>query len=380
MKTHVKTILLFLLSCFISCKDKSLEKQNVQENVLNKTELKYASGFSIEKYKDYSLVHLKSPWPEANKEFVYALVEKGKTLPKHIKYDAKVEVPIEKIVVTSTTHIPLLEALEEEETLVGFPNTKYISSPVTRELIKEQKIAELGENESINTELLLDLEPDAVIGFAVNGNNKTFRTIENAGIPVLYNAAWIEKNILGRAEWIKFFGCLFKKEELANKIFNKIETEYNLAKNIATSIENKPTVLAGSMFKDIWHVPYGNSWAAQFITDAGGDYLWANSKGSGSISLNIESVLDKAQQAEYWITLGTETTKQQLQDRNSHYKEFEAFQNGNTFIANATGETGGLLFYELGPNRPDLILKDLIAIFHPQLVPNHQLTFYNQLK
>jgi iron complex transport system substrate-binding protein len=364
----------------VSCKETSKKEETLVAENSSKVELKYATGFKVDKFEGYSIVQLNSPWPNAEKQFKYVLVEKGVTIPDNIQYDALIHVPIQKIVVTSTTHIPLLEALGEEHKLVGFPNTKYISSKKTRQLIKEQKVIELGENESINTELLLDMEPDAVIGFAINGNNKTFRTIQNAGIPVLYNAAWLEKHVLGRAEWIKFFGCLFKKEKLADAIFHTIEVDYNKAKNIATSISKKPTVLAGSMFKDIWHVPYGNSWVAQFITDAGGDYLWADSKGSGSISLNIENVLDKAQQADYWITLGIETSKDQLNDRNVHYKQFEAFQKGNTFIANAIGETGGLLFYELGPNRPDLILKDLIFVFHPELVPNHKLVFYNQLK
>lgn len=379
MKKFISVLVLFLL-CFVSCKETPKTVLKTDSKTSTHIKLKYATGFTIDKFEGYSVVQLNSPWPNAEKQFKYVLLEKGVKAPKNIKYDALVHVPLEKIVVTSTTHIPLLEALGEEHKLVGFPNTKYISSPKTRQLIKEQKVVELGENESINTELLLDMEPDAVIGFAINGNNKTFRTIQNAGIPVLYNAAWIEKNILGRTEWIKFFGCLFQKEKLADDIFKKIESEYNMAKDIATSIEKKPTVLAGSMFKDIWHVPYGNSWAAQFITDAGGDYLWKDSKGSGSISLNIESVLEKAQQADYWITLGTETSKNQLNDRNVHYKQFEAFEKGNTFIANATGETGGLLFYELGPNRPDLILKDLISVFHPELVPNHKLVFYSQLK
>ncbi len=375
-----RLLLVVFFICFVSCKERSKPSEIAPSETSVKLNLKYASGFEIETFSGYSIVNLNSPWPNADKQFRYLLVEKGVDVPKNIEYDAVVQVPIEKIVVTSTTHIPLLEALGEEQKLVGFPNTKYISSQKTRTLIKSNKVVELGENESLNTELLLDLEPNAVIGFAINGNNKTFRTIQNAGIPVLYNAAWIEKHILGRAEWIKFFGCLFKKEKLANDIFNNIEYEYNKAKKIAVSTIKKPTALAGAMFKDIWHVPYGNSRAAQFITDAGGNYLWANSKGSGSISLNIESVLDKAQHADYWITLGKETTKRELNNRNVHYKEFDAFKKGNTFIANSTGETGGLLFYELGPNRPDLILKDLISIFHPELLPDHQLTFYNQLQ
>lgn len=372
------TPLLFLF-VLLSCKKEANTNSSVDANN-SKIKLEYATGFDVEKHSGYSIIHLNTPWPKADKKFTYLLVDRGNKAPKDVKYDALIQVPIEKVVVTSTTHIPLLEALGEDHKLVGFPNTNFVSSKKTRKRIDNGEIAELGKNENLNTELLLDLQPDAVIGFAINGNNKTFKTIQNAGIPVLYNAAWVEQNILGRAEWIKFFGYLFKKETEANRIFKQITTDYNEAKKLANNVSEKPTVLAGSMFKDIWHVPYGSSWGAQFISDAGGDYLWKETKGSGSISLNIESVLEKAQQADYWVTLGTETSKEQLNARNIHYKEFEAFQKGNTYIANSTGATGGLLFYELGPNRPDLILKDLIHVLHPSLLPNHQPIFYQQLK
>ena len=376
----LKNIYYLIIFVFlIGCKQNTTDKQN--ESVIGEILVnEYAVGFQVTESEHFKTMTINNPWPNADKKFTYLLVDRGTKPPENISYDALLYVPVEKIVVTSTTHIPLLEALGEEHKLIGFPNTSFVSSEKTRKRIDSGNVVDLGRNESINTEVLLNIEPEVVIGFAVNGNNKTFKTIENAGIPVLYNAAWVEGHILGRAEWIKFFGHLFKKEKLANSIFNKIETDYNNAKQLVVSTSKKPTVLAGSMFKDIWHVPYGNTWGAQFLTDAGADYLWKETKGSGSISLNIESVLDKAQKADYWITLGTETSKTAFNDRNIHYKEFDAFKKGNTFIANSTGETGGLLFYELGPNRPDLILKDLIHIFHPEVLPNHQPVFYSQLK
>ena len=71
-----------------------------------------------------------------------------------------------QIVVTSTTHIPSLEMLGVSEALVGFPNLNYISSETTRKRIDEGKITELGKNEDINTEVLIELSPDLVVGFA----------------------------------------------------------------------------------------------------------------------------------------------------------------------------------------------------------------------
>ena len=189
-------------------------------------------------YENYNIIQLKKPWPNADRTFTYLLVDKNKEVPENVSYDALVRTPVEKIVVTSTTHIPALESLGEIDKLVGFPNTKFISSEAARKRIDAGKVKELGKNENINTEVLLDIQPDVVVGFAVNGNNKTFNTIKKAGIPVLYNAAWIEEHALGRAEWIKFFGYLFKKEALANTVFNKIVEDYKSAKTLAKSTIN----------------------------------------------------------------------------------------------------------------------------------------------
>ena len=376
----IKNILLvFSLLFLISCKKTVEEKQPILITE-NKIESDFATGFDVVKHEGYSIITLNMPWPNATKPFKYLLLDKGVDVPKSITYDELIRVPVEEIVVTSTTHIPGLEALGVLDKLVGFPNTNYISSVAARKLVSEGKIKELGKNESINLEVLIDLEPDAVVSFGVNGSNKTLNNIKKSGIPVLYNSEWLEQHALGRAEWIKFFGFLFKKEEQANEIFNQIKDDYFAAKALAKTVLNKPTVLSGMPFKDTWHIPYGNSWAAQFIEDANASYLWADKKGKGSIALNFESVLDKAKNANYWIAIGSYDSKEQLLASNSHYQQFDMFQKNNIYMSNKKGETGGLLFYEVAPTRPDLILKDLIKIFHPQLLPNYELHFYTQLK
>jgi len=302
-------------------------------------------------------------------------------VPSKIKYDHRINVPVSKIVVTSTTHIPSLEALNRESSLVGFPSLDFISSKKTRRLIKENKITELGKNEAINTEVLISLEPDVVIGFAVNGNNKTFNTIEKSGIPVVFNGDWIEESPLGKAEWIKFFGAFFNLSEEAEQLFNDVETAYNDAKELAKSSGEKPSVLAGSMYKDQWYVPYGNAWQAQFIKDANAEYIYAHTKGSGSMALSFETVLSEAQNTEYWVAPGQFKSIEHLRETSSHYNQFDAVKNQKVFTySNTTGETGGVLYYELAPNRPDLVLKDLISIFHPELLPDYETTFFKPLK
>lgn len=379
-----KIVLLFTFLCvFASCKNNESNNKHEEIGIIQGDSLKiqYAKGFQIKTFEGYKTITLKNPWPGTDKTFTYALVEKNGSLPNPEKYDAVVEVPLKRIVVTSTTHIPSLEMLGENEALVGFPSLDYISSEKTRQRISAGKIIELGKNEDINTEILIDLAPDAVIGFAIDGNNSTFATIEKTGIPVLYNSDWTETSPLGKAEWIKFFGVLFDKEKEADSIFKTIETEYLSAKKIASEAKETPTVISGAMYKDVWYMPQGESWGAQFIADANGDYLWKDSKGTGGLSLSLESVLDKGNEAKFWIGPGQFTTMNEMKGANEVYSKFAAFKAGNVYSYSLKkGATGGVVYFELAPNRPDLVLKDLIKILHPELLSTHELYFFDKLK
>lgn len=362
-----------------SCKEKSVTHS------VSKTEVKesitYAQGFEIEDFDTYKIVTIKNPWPGATETYSYALAPKGVTIPDAKNVSAVIEVPLQSIVVTSTTHIPSLEMLQVEEKLVGFPNLDYISSEKTRALIDASAIKELGKNEDINTEVLIDLNPDALVTFAVEGQNKTVAAIQKTGIPVLYNADWTETHPLGKAEWIKFFGVLFGKEKEADSIFSTIEKNYNEAKQLAATSHTKPTVLSGAMFKDVWYLPQGDSWAAQFIKDANGHYVWQDSEGTGSLSLNLENVLEKAQQADFWIGPSQFSSYVQMEEAHSVYSQFKAFEEKKVFsFTTKKGATGGILYYELAPNRPDLVLKDMIKILHPELLPDYELFFFAPLQ
>lgn len=366
-----------------ACNNKNSNEKwqnDLTESFSKKSEIKYATGFEIDIFKGYKVITLKNPWPGTDRTFKYALVEKDGSLPNPNGFDAVVNIPIKRIVVTSTTHIPSLEMLGELESLVGFPNLNYISSEKTREQIADGKIKELGKNEDINTEILIELNPDVVIGFGVDGNNSTFKTIENSGIPVLYNADWTESSPLGKAEWIKFFGALFDREKEADSIFKSIETEYLLAKKMASEAAKTPTVISGAMYKDVWYMPQGDSWGAQFIADANGDYLWKDSEGTGSLSLNLESVLDKGHNADIWIGPGQFTSLDEMKNASQVYTQFKAYKSGQVYTYSMKkGETGGVIYFELAPNRPDLVLKDLIKILHPELLPDHNFYFFDKL-
>ncbi len=377
------THLLFLIILCIGCKTE--RKQKVNELKPERVALEHAKGFSIEKLSSgISILKINSPWPNVNRTFSYALVPKGRSnslaLDTEI-YDAVIPVPVKKLVVTSTTHIAALEALGVEEYLIGFPASKYISSPKIRRRIANGQVKELGSNEALNTELVLELQPELIIGFGINNENGSYETISRAGIPVVYNGDWTENTPLGKAEWIKFFAPFFKKEILANQIFDTIQSSYLKTKALAKQTTTKPTVLSGAMYKDVWYLPGGNSWTAKFFDDANATYLWKDSKETGSLSLSWEKVLEKGKNGTFWIGSSQFSSYKSLADASKHYQQFDAFKNKRVYtFATASEETEGLLYYEKAPLRPDLVLKDLMLILHPEIEIEHELIFFKPLE
>lgn len=378
MKPLLKTLaLVFISLAFLQCKTETKPAIVLS----SKNEIQYAKGFSIVNYDGYSIVTVKNPWPKATKTYRYILKEKNGVVPDSLKQNPIIAVPIQTIVVTSTTHIPSLEMLGEEKSLVAFPNLDYISSEKVRALIEAKKVKEIGNNQSLNTEVLIDLQPDIIIGYGIDNNNPTLDNLQKSGLKVMLNGDWNEETPLGKAEWIKFFGALYGKQKEANEIFSKIATDYLATIEIAKKATTKPTVLAGDMFEDKWYLPKGTSWGSQLLKEANADYLWAETKGTGSLSLSFETVLERAQNADFWITSGQFGSLKAMSDSNPHYRQFKAFQQKNVYsFTRKKGKTDGVLYYELAPNRPDIVLKDILKIMHPELLPDYELFFFEKIK
>jgi len=368
-----KLILLISLSfLFIQCKK---EVNSSKKNSLKtSSNIKYAKGFDIISDGNQKKLIIKKTFYNDTDSIIFLISDKTNISKNEIK------VPIEKLVATSTTHIPMLELLASENKLIGFPDTKYICSEKTRKLIDSDKIIDLGNGQDMNTEMLLALQPELVIGFSLQSNNRVYNNIQKAQIPVIFNGDWLEETPLGRAEWIKFFGVLLDKQQEADSIFNSIENEYLNAIKLAQKNKKQPTILSGNMFKDIWNVPAGESYMATYFKDANLDYIWKNTKGKGSLQLNFESVLDKGKNADFWINCGNFDTKEQMKNANNLFEEFTSFQKGNLYTNyKKRTKNGGLLFYELSTIRPDLVLKDLIKITQPETLPEYELTFFDKL-
>ncbi|HVU84720.1 MAG TPA: ABC transporter substrate-binding protein, partial [Puia sp.] len=285
------------------------------------------------------------------------------------------------IACTSTTHIPLLDYLDESDKLTGFTSTDYISSEKVRKLIDAGKVEELGMDKNINFEKLLLLKPDMLMGYMVSSDVGQFKKIRASGIPVVINAEYLEKHPLGRAEWIKFMALFFNKEAKADSVFKVIEGEYLATKKIVAQDSLHPTVLSGVLYGDAWFLPGGENYASRILRDAGCRYLWQNDPSTGYLQLSFESVYERAHDADLWIGVATYASLQEIKNADLRYTRFKPFTEKSVYTYNVRkGAKGGSEFMELGYLRPDIILKDLVKIAHPKLLPEYQLYFHRKLE
>jgi len=342
---------------------------------------KYAVGFKVTLVGNSKLVEVKQPYQNATSGYQYLLVPKGEVPPTHDETTQVIIVPVENIVCTSTTHIPLLDYINETEKLIGFPTTDYISSEKMRKRIDQGKVKDLGIDKGMNIEMLYTLKPSLVMGYTMTKDLGQLKKIQELGTPVVINAEYLEKHPLGRTEWIKFMALFFGKEKEADSVFAEIEKEYLSTQQLVNEVKTKPTVLSGIVYGDAWFMPGGQNYAAKLLKDAGCEYLWASDSTSGFLQLSVESVYARAKEADLWIGVGSFKKLEEIKATEERYALFKPFKEQQVYSYDARkGAKGGSEFLELGYLRPDLILKDLMKIAHPELLPTYELYFHNRLE
>lgn len=348
----------------------------------DKASIVYAEGWTIEYSNHYKVITVLNPWQEAEETFQYVLVQCGTPAPEGFDNAQVIEVPAESIVTMSTTYLPHLAELDLLDRLVGLDNPQVVNTPTVVEMIEAGELATVGSGGEVNVERILELAPSLVMTYGTgNAEHDAHPQLLAAGVPVAINAEYMEPTPLGRAEWIKFTAAFFNQEATAEQAFAGVATEYEALAVQARTVDERPTVLMNAPFQGTWYMAGGESYPSRFLDDAGAAYLWGNNASSSSLPLSFESVLERAADADYWLHPGTAATLNDLLAIDERLDSFAAAQEGRVYNNNRrVNENGGNDYWESGVTNPHLVLADLVAIFHPDLLPDHELYYYQQVR
>lgn len=375
MKKSIYILLSVLF--FISCGNKKSNNQTT-EQPNNRTSLYYAQGFSIRNFENYKELTVFSPWKKDEVYAKYFLVKDENTdVPTN---GIKVKIPLQSIAVASVTYLEFLSLLDEIQSISGVCTPKLVYNQAVQQSFEAGKITDLGDPYSINVEKTMMLRPNALMMSGYSQSDANAQRIQQAGISVIYNNEWMETSLLGRAEWIKFVGAFYDKDAKSDSIFNEIESRYNEMKAKAVQIEKKPTIMAGSNFRGTWYVPAGRSFMSELFRDAGGDYFFANDSTTGSLPLNVEAVLKNFSDTDIWLNCNFATIHELVKSDSKHalfrpVKENRVYNFNKRLLPSTAND-----FWESAVARPDLLLGDLIAILHPEILPDWEFVYAEQLK
>lgn len=359
----------------VSCKGRPAASEAVF--VAQPVELLYAKGFTIEQMEHYRKVVVNNPWQNNVPLAVYYLVNHDSV---NTPTDGmKVKVPVSSLAVSSVTQVAFLDALNAADLISGSTSPELIFNARVQANIAAGSVVHLGDAFSINVERTMLLKPSVLVMSGYKQDDPYAVRVQQAGIPVVYNNEWMEETALGRAEWIKFMALFTARETLADSIFNAISTEYIRLKSLMQEQTSWPTVLTGSNFRGTWYMPGGQSYMARILEDAGARYFYANDSTKGSLPLNVESVLKNFASAEVWLNCNFNSINELIANDGKHAL-FQAVNSRKVYNYNKRLlPSGANDYWESAVVRPDWLLKDLISVLHPELLPDHELLYFKQL-
>lgn len=352
-----KFIFPFITIVFLSgCSSKSTESANENDKKMTSIyKIEHAHHFNL-KQKD-SLVVLQIINPENG--------EIDKTIEINPSSDAK-------IISLSSTINGMLVEVEKTANLVGISSAQYIYNQDIKKRIRQHKIQEFGDDTAQSVEKIIASGATVIFHSGFGDKFPNEEQLEKIGISIIPVYDWREEDPLGKAEWIKLIGAITDSEVLADEKFNHTKDEYKRLSALVSEKVKKPTVLSGNMIGDVWYAPVGDSYVARLIADAGGDYVYKSSKGTGSLALSIETILKDNTKTQIWINPGIET-KAKVLKLNPHAHHLSCFNALYCYSPNMNK------FWEQSAVQPHLFLSDLIHIFHPEVSQIKKSYFFEKI-
>lgn len=340
-----------------------------------------ANGFSLTYFNHYKLLDVHSPWPGAEAGEQWLLVQCGTPIPDGFPDATVVEIPIRSVAMLSSTYLPHLTVLDRLDLLVGISNPAHVYAPAVHEAVAAGTVQAMGGGSTVDVERMLVADPDLVMTYGSGSPDyDAHPVLREAGLAVFLNADFLETTPLGRAEWIKATGAFLNAEAAANAHFDAVADRYRDLAAQASARADKPTVFLNTPWEGVWYMAGGQSFLAGQLRDAGADYLWADDDSAFSLWLDFEAVLAKAREADVWLHTGQFGDLTAMAAADARYEGFRAFTEGNVWNNDARlTDMGANDSWESAVVRPDLVLADLVAILHPDLLPDHEFVYYRRL-
>ena len=382
MKKISLLLLSVLLVLTVSCK-KDTHKWNERVPAVSGTETgavtpKYAEGFRVAYTEAGCLLDIQDPQRQESQSFHYLLVQHGEKPAQVPDGYTLLEVPVERIVCMTSLQLSNFICLDELDCVVGITSTRHLFNPEMKQRLADGRTQKIGIEGNFDNEVIIGLDPDLILisPFKRGG----YEALKGVDIPLIPHLGYQETTPLGQAEWIKFIGLLTGEEEKANEVFAGIEERYNALKTLAADVTERPVVLSGELHGGNWYVGGGRSFLAQIFRDAGGAYFLPDDENAGGLNLDFETVYSQTAHAQYWRIVNSYTgtfSYDALKAEDARYADLYAFQNKGVIYCNMREKP----FYESMPVQPDVMLADLIHIFHPELLPaDYQPVFYERLQ
>jgi len=336
--------------------------------------IRFARNLRIEYFDDYVSVRIRDPWDTLRQRQHYVLIDREKARPAHLPADGIViPVPVEKAVIYTSVHTAIAEQLGALDRVCGVCEPEYITSETVLARIADGRIADLGVSTSPNVEKIIDIGTEMII--ASPFENSGYGAAEKLGIPIVEAADYMENQPLGRTEWVLFYGLLLGRREEAERVFARTAAHYEELKTMAADVTGRPTVLLERKYGNSWAVPTGGSYIGVMHADAGADYIFGSYPGARSVHLTFEEVYDRAGNADCWFMkydTRTPLTYGLLKEEYAPYANFRPWKQRHIYVCNTITST----YYDDITLHPDWVLEDLIAIYHPELLPGHQPRYY----
>ncbi len=358
----ILSISLMMLASFASCKG---GQASVSEKMGKEVPIKYAENLSVVEHEGFTEVKVRNPWDTAKLLQKYILVPTEQELPANLPEGTVVRTPVSNALVYSTVHNSLISEIGGIDAIGGVCNAEYVNEGEVKERLRSGRIADCVVSMSPDIEKIIKLHPQ-VIMLSPFENNDKYAKVGELGIPIIECADYMETSALGRAEWVKFYGLLFGKADVAEKMFGDVEEKYNALKEMASKVAKRPKVLIDQRYGQVWNVPGGESTMAGLIRDARGINPFDAYKQSGSVPLAPEKVLAEAYDADIWFVRYNQDNEKTLKELASDApvnSQFKAYKEGNVYGCN----TRYIDFYEETPFHPERLLENLIYYMHPEM-------------